>query len=171
MPSFMEDIEEIADTRAVKSRYTDAVITIIHNAKKITWQPQEVKHLPAKYANWVVNKSTRKRTVANKPKLQILVIVDGGKDESPIQASMLAGPQQLVDKPWFDTDGTPLKEVYVEVNSVQGVEALASAVENREAIASETKTADMKEKVSEKVAERLVQPDAQEALNDLEQSE
>jgi hypothetical protein len=160
MGNFMS-ISEIANSVPVKNRYTDAEVTIIHDREPLTWAPQETKYLPKAYAQFFLNKSTRKRDLKGKAKVQVLVIVGGGKDESDLSIEQFKGPQQLIDKPWFDKDGTPLKEKYVDVNAT-GVEQVACTVDNKEAQAREGKASAAREKVAEKVAD-----DAMQAISEL----
>lgn len=151
--SFMS-IQEVADTVPVKNRYTDASVSIVHDRQELTWKPQEIKYLPKVYAQFFINKSTRKRDLKGKAKVQTLVIPNTGKPEDALSIAMFAGPQQLVDKPWYDKDGTPLKERYVDVNET-GVEAIASKVERNESASRDERASAVREQIADKVADNV----------------
>lgn len=154
-------IAEMTDVVPVKNRM-DVTVIAIHNAKELVFEPGEVKQIVRAYAQFVVNKSTIKRTLKGKAKVQKLVILGIGKDESPLRAADYAGPQQLVDKPWFDNDGTPLKERYVDINET-GVEAVVQKVEAKETAKQEAAVAAQRAATAEKV-----QPNVAKAADALE---
>jgi hypothetical protein len=158
-------LEEMADVVPIKNRLVNGPVKVIRDAKEFTWEAGETKLLPRQVAWFVISKSTRKRDLKGKEKVQLLVIVGGGKPESDLKAESFAGPQELVEKQWFDRDGTPLRAVYLDVNGT-GVEDIVNRVESKEA----AKYEELKGASREKSFEKL-QPLAAKAADAIEADE
>ena len=151
-------LAELANAKMVKNRFANARYTGRLDREELTWEPGEVKHLIPSVANFFVNRSTRKRDLKGKAKVQVLVILGTGKDESDLDATTFAGPQQLVEKQWFDKDGTPLKEKYIDVAGT-GADQAESTLQGKEQAAQEAKVSEHRaatlDKVADKAAEAL----------------
>lgn len=149
-------LAELANVKAVKNRFANAKYTGRFDREELTWEPGETKYLIPSVATFFVNRSTRKRDLKGKAKVQVLVIVGAGKDESDIDATTLAGPQQLVEKQWYDKDGTPLKEKFIDVAGT-GADQAESALQDKEKQATDAKVAASREATLDKVADRAAE--------------
>lgn len=125
-----DHVDDLAllESVAVRNRVQDAPVKIIFDSKEVIWKPNETRHLPKKYAEFFVHKSTYQYDPITMAARQKLVIVDSGADESPLTQK---GTEvlELLDRTnmpatMFDEDGNPMtpeiKQVRVQQPPVRG---------------------------------------------------
>lgn len=124
-------ISDIVNTLAVKNRFVDAEVELVHDGETVAWAPGEVKHLPPDYANWFIRKSTLQRNRQGKPTIQSLVVIGpggSGKPEEALYVKDFEGRRELIDRSTgpttgFDNDGTPMTAKIIEVDGVTGIDS------------------------------------------------
>jgi hypothetical protein len=143
------EIEDLMDTVPIKNRVTDGKVCVVFDRRQIVWAPGEVKGMPRKVAEWFIRKSMYKFTPGDENRgiraktHHTLVIVGGGKDETPMTNEQRTRPELIDRESMTSIDlntGKPMKTVYIDPNRVAGVDAL-----------------DGRAKVGDKIQERAVE--------------
>jgi hypothetical protein len=153
-------IAEIADTVGIKNRFTLDKVTIIFDGLPQEWQPGETRYFPRCYADFFIRHSVLKRTQKGQPKVNALVMLGMGKDESDLDATPFLEPHELIERDpetptMFDSEGRPLRAVIVQVTGVAGVQQEENAVNNRERKDVDTKAKEGREETIEQIADVL----------------